>query len=272
MTGVDDAVDRAEDAVRSPWARAVGRLGLVSYGVVHLLIAVLMVRVAFGSTEQVSKAGALGAIAATTFGVVLLWVIVVGLVALVVWQLAEAVWEHRECPPGQRALRTGINLVEAAIFGSLAWSAAKTAASGGKPPSGGSDAGTLFALPGGRYLVGLLGLGVLGLAGYAVYRGFTAAFLREFDLRGAGLRRSFLVTRIGRVGWISLGVAYGTIGVLLVVAAVRFDPNQPVGLDAGLKALSAQPFGQVLLVVLALGLALFGVHCFFDARYRRGDD
>ena len=67
----------------------------------------------------------------------------------------------------------------------------------------------------------------------------------------------------------ALGVAYGTTGVLLVVAAVRYDPAQPVGLDAGLTALGAQPFGQVLLLILALGLALFGVYCLFDARYRK---
>ncbi|MGQ0573145.1 MAG: DUF1206 domain-containing protein [Pseudonocardia sp.] len=271
MADVGETVERAGDAVQHPWMHAVGRVGLAAYGLVHVLIAVLAVRVALGDGGQADKAGALGAIAETGAGLVLLWVIVVGLVALVVWQLAEAVWGHVRQPVRQRALRTAINLVEAGIFGALAWSAGKVAATGGRPAPESSDAGALFALPGGRYLVGLLGLVVVALAGYAVYRGLTAAFLRELDLRGAGLRRSFLVTRVGRVGWVALGAAYGTIGVLLLVAAVRFDPAQPVGLDAGLRALGSQPFGQVLLVVLALGLALFGVHCFFDARYRKGD-
>lgn len=269
MADAGEVVDQAEAVADSRAMRAVGRVGLVAYGAVHLLIAVLAVQVALGGGGQADKSGALAAIAATGPGVVLLWVIVVGLAALVVWQLAEAVWGHRDQPPGRRVLRIAINVAEAAIFGALGWSAAKAAATGGQPSSGGSDAGALFALPGGRLLVGLLGIGVLALAGYAVYRGVTAAFLRELDLRGAGLRRSFLVTRIGRAGWVALGVAYGSIGVLLVVAAVRFDPAQPVGLDAGLKTLGAQPFGQALLVLLALGVALFGVHCFFDARYRK---
>lgn len=269
MVDTDDAVDRTQDVVHSPAMRAVGRVGLVAYGTVHLLIAVLMVRIAFGDGGQADKAGALGAIASTAAGLVLLWVIVVGLAALVIWQLAEAFWGHVDQPTRQRVVRTAINLVEAAIFGALGWTAAKTAVAGAQRSSGGSDAGVLFALPGGRYLVGLIGVGVLALAGYAVYRGITAAFLRELDLRGAGLRRSFLVTRIGRVGWVALGVAYGTIGVLLVIAAVRYDPALPVGLDAGLKTLGARPFGQLLLIVLALGVALFGVHCFFDARYRK---
>ena len=269
VTDSDRALDSAEDVVRQPWMRAAGRLGLVAYGGVHLLIAVLALRVARGDGVRADKAGALDTIAATGTGVALLWVIVVGLVALVLWQVTEAVFGHRECPPRQRLVRVGINVAEAAIFGALAWTAAKTAASGGAPTGERSDAGALFALPGGRILVALLGLGVLGLAGYAVYRGVTAAFLRELDLRGAGLRRSFLVTRIGRAGWVALGSAYGTIGVLLVVAAVRYDPAQPVGLDAGLRALGAQPFGQVLLVLVALGLGVFGVHCLFDARYRK---
>lgn len=269
MANVEDAVDGAEDVVRNPWARAVGRVGLAAYGVVHLLIAVLAVQVALGGGGQADKAGALDAIAATGPGLVLLWVIVVGLVALVVWQLAEAGWGHRDQPTRKRVIRTAINLAEAVIFGALAWSAGTIAAAGGAPPPGRSDAGLLFALPGGRFLVAFLGVAVLALAGFAVYRGVTAAFLRELDLRGAGLRRSFLVTRVGRAGWIALGIAYGSIGVLLVVAAVRYDPTQPVGLDAGLKTLGAQPFGQLLLVVLALGVALFGVHCMFDARYRK---
>ena len=64
-------------------------------------------------------------------------------------------------------------------------------------------------------------------------------------------------------------MVYGIPGVLLVVAAVRFDPAQPTGLDAGLQAVADEPYGPVVLVVLALGLVAFGVHCFFDARYRK---
>ncbi|HVL84260.1 MAG TPA: DUF1206 domain-containing protein, partial [Pseudonocardia sp.] len=242
--------------------------GLVSYGLVHVMIAVLALQVAFGDSEKADKSGALGALAGSGAGRPLLWVITVGLVALVGWQLAEAVWGHLRAPARQRALRIGINLAEAGVFGALAWSAGKIAAKGASGGGGSGSAQGLFGLPGGRYLVGLLGLGVLGVAGYAAFRGVAAKFLRELDLRGAGLRRSFLVTRLGRLGWTALGVAYGGIGVLLLVAAVRFDPDQPVGLDAALQTLGTQPFGRVLLCVLAAGLAVFGVYCLFDARYR----
>ena len=73
---------------------------------------------------------------------------------------------------------------------------------------------------------------------------------------------------LGTAGWTALGVAGATAGVLLVGAAIRFDRTAPVGLDAGIRALAQQPFGPVLLLLLAAGLAVFAVYCLFDARYR----
>ncbi|GAA3243700.1 DUF1206 domain-containing protein [Pseudonocardia petroleophila] len=249
--------------------RSVGRVGLVSYGLVHVLVAALAVQVAFGDRERADKKGALAAVAATGPGLVLLWVVTVGLVALVVWQLAEAVLGHRGSPPRQRALRIAINLAEAGLFGVLAWSAGSTAAKGGAPSTGPSFTSVVLGWPGGPWLVGIAGAGVVVGSAYAVRRGVQHTFLRELDLRGVGLRRSTLVTRVGQVGWTALGVAYGVPGVLIVIAAVRYDPAAPTTLDAGLQALADEPYGPPLLVLLALGLVAFGVHCLFDARYRR---
>ena len=117
--------------------------------------------------------------------------------------------------------------------------------------------------------LGLGGLGVIIGSAYAARRGVTGGFLRDLDLRGAGLNRSQLVTRIGRLGWAALGVAYGIPGVLLVVAGLTYDPAVPTGLDAGLQRVSDEPYGPLLLVLLALGLVAFGVYCLFDARYRK---
>ena len=249
--------------------RTVGRVGLVSYGVVHVLVAALAVQMAFGDREQADKKGALQAIASTGPGVVLLWVVTAGLVALVVWQLAEAVLGHHRSPPRQRALRVAINLAEAGLFGVLAYSAGSIAAKGGAPSTGPSFASIVLGWPGGQVLVGLAGIGVVVGSGYAVRRGLQHTFLRELDLRGAGLRRSMLVKRVGQLGWVALGVAYGVPGALLVVAAVQLDPAQPATLDAGLQALAGEPYGPALLVALALGLLAFGVYCLFDARYRK---
>jgi hypothetical protein len=83
------------------------------------------------------------------------------------------------------------------------------------------------------------------------------------------LNRSQLVTRVGRLGWAALGVAYGVPGVLLVVAGTTYDPAVPTGLDAGLQRVADEGYGPVLLALLAVGLAAFAVYCLFDARYRK---
>ena len=73
----------------------------------------------------------------------------------------------------------------------------------------------------------------------------------------------------GQVGYVVKGLAYAIVGVLLVVAAATFDPGRSTGLDGALRTLAAQPFGEVALLVVALGFAVFGVFCFFQSRYRK---
>ena len=263
-----DVVEAAGHVAEHPAVHLLGRVGLVAYGAVHLLIAVLAVRVAFGDPERADKAGALQGLASTGFGRGLLWLVAAGLVALVLRQLAHVLFGHRGLPLGQRLRRTAVDLAEAVVFGLLAKTAATVASDGGSKPTSTPIVTALLGLPGGAFLLGAAGAGLVGAAAYAVHRGLSDGFLRDLDLRGAGLNRSLLVMRLGRVGWPALGVAYGLCGVLIVVAAVRHDPAQPVGLDAGLKLLGAQPFGPPALVVLALGLAVFGVYALFDARHR----
>jgi hypothetical protein len=250
--------------------RIVGRVGLVAYGLVHALVAVLAMRIAVGDpAEPADKKGAVAAVAGNGFGVALLWLVTVGLAALVLWRLGDALRGHRRDPVRQRILRIAVDAAEAALFAVLGWSAAKIAAQGGEPAAEPSFASVVLALPGGHLLVAAAGLALVVGGGYGVRRGITHAFLRELDLRGAGLRRSTLVTRVGQVGWVALGVAYAVPGVLLIVAAARYDPAQPTGLDAGLRAVADEPYGPPLLVALAAGLLAFALHGLFDARYRK---
>jgi hypothetical protein len=154
---------------------------------------------------------------------------------------------------------------EAVVFAVLARSAATIAQAEGGDSFSKSVVATLFGLPGGPFLVGLVGTAVVAAGGYAVIHGVRRAFLRDLA-PPARLRRQVVV--LGTVGWSALGVACAAAGVLLVLAAVRFDPAAPVGLDAGIRTLAQQPFGPAVLLLLAAGLAVFAAFCLFDARYR----
>jgi len=85
------------------------------------------------------------------------------------------------------------------------------------------------------------------------------------------MRRRTLAAAVvaGQVGYAVKGLAYAIVGVLLVVAAATFDPGRSTGLDGALRTLAAQSFGELALLIVALGFALFGVFCVFQSRYRK---
>ena len=64
-------------------------------------------------------------------------------------------------------------------------------------------------------------------------------------------------------------VAFGAVGVLFAVAAVRADPARVGGLDQALRTIVDRWQGVTPLVAISLGLAAFGLYCGLDARYRR---
>ncbi len=70
-------------------------------------------------------------------------------------------------------------------------------------------------------------------------------------------------------GYMAKGTAYAIAGILVVAAAVTFDPDKARGLDAALKTLAGHPWGVWLLALIGLGIAAFGIYCFAQAKYRK---
>ena len=50
---------------------------------------------------------------------------------------------------------------------------------------------------------------------------------------------------------------------------MNYDPEKARGLDAALQTLREQSYGPLLLALIALGIAAFGVYCFLQSRYRK---
>ncbi|HSK37752.1 MAG TPA: DUF1206 domain-containing protein [Actinomycetota bacterium] len=262
----------ARQAADSGPITTLGRVGLIAYGVVHLLVAYLAVRVALGGGAKADKTGALQTIAEQPAGRFLLWVLTAGLVALTVWQLAEAGWGHgHRRPQRKRTLQRLVSLGVAAVAGALAFSSYKVASGKGGKSKGEKAAfiDKIFDWPAGELLVALVGLGIVAIAIYLVHRGVAKTFVEELDLAGAEPHARDAAIRFGQVGWPALGVAYGIIGLLLVYSAVTYDPGKATGMDTALKTLAGQPYGTLLLLMVAAGLACFGAYCLFDARYHR---
>jgi hypothetical protein len=263
----------AMQAADSGPVKALGRVGLIAYGLVHLLVAYLAVRVALGGGAKADKTGALQTIAAQPAGRFLLWVLTIGLVALTVWQLAEAGWGHQHRhPQRRRTLQRLVSLGEAAVAGALAFSSFKVASgkAGKSKEEKTAFVDKVFDWPAGELLVTAVGLGILAIAVYLVHRGVARRFVDDLDLASAEAHARDAAIRLGQVGWTALGVGYGIIGLLITYSALSYDPEKATGMDTALKTLAGQPYGTVLLLIVAAGLACFGAYCLFDARYRHG--
>jgi len=252
------------------------RIGLVAYGVVHVLVAWLAIQLAWfgGSGHSADQSGAMATLAKSPVGKPLLWVIAFGLVALAAWQAAEVLrWRGSWSASGKartKALqRSGKALVKAVIYAGLAVLAIRFATGSGKSSSQQQQqtAQGVFGWPAGRWLVGAAGLALIGVGVFHVYKGVTKSFLKEIDTSEASPSALRLVTRLGQIGFPGKGVALAGVGALLIWAAITFDPAKASGLDGAMHAILDLPFGRILLTLVALGIAAFGVFVFVRARY-----
>jgi hypothetical protein len=275
-TGVDasKAADGARDASQqlrgSRGYPILVSVGLVSYGVVHLLIAWIALRVAWGGGGDASQQGALSALAKSGFGPVLLAVVALGMLTLALWQVVEAVFGHgRVAQQRDEAHRTRKRLSStgrAVVYLLLGVSAARlvlgAGSSGGQQEEGLTN--RLLDVPLGRVLVVVVAAAILAVGISQVVRGVKHKFTE--DLSGDRTRSTLA---LGLAGYVAKGVALGVVAGLFAWAALTYDPKKAGGLDAALHTVGSQPLGSVLLTVLAIGFAAFGLYCFVWSRNAR---
>ena len=261
----DSAEDASTQAMDSKPFRVLLTVGLIAYGIVHILIGWIALQIAWtgGGGEEASQKGALAEMSGGPFGSTLLWITVVGLFALTIWQAVEAIWGHRDKPAGGKRIRKRVGSAGRAFaYAAIAFAAISTLS--GTAQSGEKEEGwtaRLLSAPFGRVLVIALGVGIIVLGVRLIRRGVTKKFTD--DLAG-GVRRE--VIRLGQVGYIVKGVAFLVVGGLFGWAAITFDAEKAGGLDDALRTVHDAPFGSILLTLMALGLICFGVYCFFWAR------
>ncbi len=252
------------------------RVGLIAYGLVHVLIGWLAIQLAWfgGGGESADQSGALATLAESPFGGPLLWVLGIGLFALALWQAAELLrWRHGWGASGDRRkkalVRSAKAVSKAVIYVALGVLALQVANGTNQSSESSADqaAEGVIGLPGGRFLVGLGGLAVLAVAAYFVHKGLTKGFMKAIDTSSASAAQRRWIERAGQLGYPGKGVALLVVGGLLVWAAISFDADKAAGLDGALRTVQDAPLGSWLLTLIALGLVAFGVFCFARARY-----
>lgn len=273
-----DVLERAQRAVdRSDggdWLDIAARIGLVAYGIVHVIIAWLALQLAFGDREgSASSSGAISELAQQPFGKALVWAVAIGMFLLVVWQGIEAIAGHRDEEGKKRTGKRLLSAGKAVVYAAIGISAVKVAV--GSESSGGNSSekqtdsmtATIMELPAGQLLVGAVGLTIIGIGLAFAVRSWTEKFAKHLSAEGKSGDAGTAYLWFGKVGYAAKGVALGIVGSLFCYAARTHDPDESGGLDQALHEVLEKPFGPVLLGIIAVGIGCYGLFCFARARY-----
>ena len=261
----------AREVERSTPFRWTARAGYVANGVVHILIGVIALVVAFGGDGETDQGGALMAIASAPLGFLVLWFIAITLWALGLWQILDGILERKpsDDTPGQ-ARKWGQRIGkwgQAAIFITLGFIAAAVALGAQVDAEQAAEDASrgLLVIPGGPLVLALIGLGI-GVGGVAfIVMGVRRSFRTNVAIPREGAGRS--ISGLGVAGFVAKGIALVILGILLIIASARSDADTAGGLDGALRALLGLPYGPLLVGVIGIGFIAHGLFCLFRARY-----
>lgn len=244
------------------------RVGLVVYGVEHLLLAWLAGNLALGDRSgSVSGKGALKELASTGLGRTSLYVVAIGFAALVVWQALEAGFGHLTERGLTRTRKRLVSAGKAVFYAALGYGALKLATGSGSGKGTDAWSAKLMAQPYGAALVGLVGLVILSVAIGFVFLGWTERYREHLGPGATAGKDGSAYVLFGKVGYLAKGVSFAVVAGLFLWAAWSHDPQKSGGLDQALSKVLHQPFGPLLLGLIAAGIACYGLFCFAWAKH-----
>jgi hypothetical protein len=246
------------------------RLGYASIGIVYLIVGALAVASGLGKGGSTGgQETAFRKILEQPFGRVALGVIALGLIGYTLWRFVSAATdsEHRGDDAKGLAIRIG------SAFRGLAYALItvqvvrlmmhKSGGSGGDAKAKHWTA-ELMQKPFGPWLVGAVGLGIVGYGAYQLYAAWDSKLSKRISLGEIDARVRRKVIAISRFGIGARGLVFFIIGGSLVMAAVKHNPSQARGTSGALQALP-----DPVLALVGIGLAAYGVYALVNARYRR---
>ena len=257
------------------WALPVMRTGYAGRGLTYLAVAGLSLWLIFRGGDAQGTESAFAILSDSAWGTVILAGIVGGLLAYAIWRLIDAAFDLERYGTDGEGIVARLGMVTTGlIHGALGIAAAGVLSGGGSGSEGsggqgGSDGvtgavATVLGWPGGRWIVLIAGLLTLGAAAYYAKKAYKAEY-RQNLFANDFTRRWNTVLRLGVA---AQAVVVGVAGGLFVLAGLQSDAGEAGGMGRIFDWLQNQPFGNVLVILLCVGLLFFALFCFVNAAYR----
>jgi fumarate reductase subunit D len=274
MATVQAGNNAVKRAAANPALELLERLGYMVRGALYAVMGLLALKIVFsvagGQTTDLT--GSLVALIQNPYGKLVLIVAVIGLTAYSLWGFTRAIYDplHRGSDASGYMARLGF-VTSALSYGAIVLFAVQLLAGSGATTNDGTQKtiASVLTHPAGGALTILIGLVVIGVALGQFLESYRATFAR--DLKGAEMSATTrdIAVKLGRFGMFARGVIFLVIGWFVVQAGIHHDPAQTQGFSGAFVFLLAQPFGRILLGIVALGLVALGLHSFACARWIR---
>jgi Domain of Unknown Function (DUF1206) len=274
MATVQANAGSVKRAAANPGLELLERLGYVVRGALYAVMGLLALRIAMAKPDgqAVDLTGSVVYLIGNPFGKFVLLVIIVGLAAYSIWGLIRAIFDplHRGSDPSGLIERLGF-VSSAVSYGLIVVFGLKIlmGSGGTSTDSTQKTISSILEHPEGGWLTVLIGVVAIGIGLGQWVEAYRAVFKR--DLKGAEMsdaQRNVAVA-LGRFGMFARGVVFLIIGWFTVQAGLHHDPGQVQGFGGAFMFLLAQPFGHLVLGVVALGFIALGLHSLASARWIR---
>ena len=264
---IDHARGAAAKAANSTWFEYVARVGYVMAGLVHAMIGWICLRLGLSGSggESADQSGALAEFAQAPAGAILLIIGGIAMAALAVTHILDIVFGRARGEIADSAKALG----KASAYAALAFTAFRFGT--GDPSSSGDSAESMTApLLGsgpGRAVVIVVGLIIVAIGIYHIYKGVTRKFRQ--DLNPAGDHTvNRVIDKTGLVGYVAKGAALAGVGIMVMWASISADSDKARGLDAAFKQVLDLPAGGILLAAIGIGFILYGAYSVLRAKYQ----
>lgn len=250
------------------WAIKLMRAGYAGRGLTYLVVAGFSLWAIWRGGQAESTGTALQALESSGWGKVALFLIFVGLVAYAVWRVTCAYHDLEDYGTDAKGLiaRAGqvtTGLIHGAI-GVGAFLLLFTGASSGEDSTLAKAAGAVMKWPGGTWLVSFAGICTIGAGVYYLHKALSEKYRRHLIGNEFTANWNWIL----KAGVLAQGAIVGLIGGFLLYAGLTANPEKASGLGGVWEFLGSQPFGNVIVVAVCIGLLGFALFCFVNARYR----
>jgi len=238
--------------------------------VIYLLIGLIAILVAVGhSGRQPNQEGALQLLAGKPYGSISLWLLGIGFAGYALWRLSEAAFGV--AGEGNGAGARLKSLARAVVYAFLAYLTFQVINHSAPNETRKQQDVTASVMrhSGGQWLVAIVGLIVVIVGVMLMAEGLRRRFMKYLMTSRMSVEVRRVVERLGQIGVTARGIVFAITGALVVDAAVTFRPAKSGGLDKALLTLRGAPFGEFLLLALAVGLVVFGIYGLAEARWRK---